>query len=98
MAIIMNVTTNSDLTVENAYIKVSDNININKDAVNRIAYFNVEVYKDADARNGGKSQIQDVELAKVYGFIYNITSTDNIIVQAYKYLKTLELFKDGVDC
>ena len=98
MALTLDISTTSGLTISGAYLKVSDNLNINKNISSRIVHFNIDAFKDSDARTGGKSQIQDVGLQTNYSFIYDITSTDNIIVQAYTYLKSLNTFKNALDC
>ncbi len=98
MALQMTISTKSGLTIENAYVKVSDNLNLNRSSNSRLGYFRLEVYKDTDSRTSGKAQIKDPDFKRFYCFKYDLESSYNAIAQAYNYLKTLDEFQAAIDC
>ncbi len=78
-------TKNTEEILENAYIKV-DNQNGNKTNV----HLEVGIY----TRKEGI-----LVFSSVYNFVPNIEdSAPNFIKQGYEYLKTLDEYKDTIDC
>lgn len=62
-------------------------------ATERTAHFTVRTYVDAAARAGHKQSISQSE----YSFTPDWESADNVLAQAYAYLKTLDAFDGAVD-
>ena len=58
-----------------------------------IANFTLKTYVDAAARTGHKEAISQSE----YMFTPDWESSDNVLAQAYTYLKTLDAFDGAVD-
>ena len=87
MALIKQIKTNHGLILENAYIKITKQTG-NKDNINII----VSIFKDKQSSDENKESITQY----VYNFTPNLE--ENFIKQGYEYLKTLNEFKNAVDC
>lgn len=90
MAISKNITLNNGLTVNNAYIRV-DTISGFKGGldISVNSYVSKEVFED------GQGYLEQ----KIYNFVPDVSDTAlNFIKQGYEYLKTLDEYKDTVDC
>ena len=87
MALSKLIETKQNISLENAYIKIIEQSG-NKENIN----IRVAIYKDKESCNSGMEFLEQI--------IYNFTPTleDNFIKQGYEYLKTLEDYKDSVDC
>jgi hypothetical protein len=83
MALQMTISTKSGLTIENAYVKVSDNLNLNRSSNSRLGYFRLEVYKDTDSRTSGKAQIKDPDFKR---FIVSNMILNQVIMQLHKLI------------
>lgn len=84
MALKKSISTIYGVTVDDAYIRVSDIRIINKAAL----AFNVCAYADIS-----KPAIQEAQVQCVYDL-----NGENPIAQAYAHLKTLPEFSDAADC
>ena len=62
-------------------------------ATERKAYFTLMTYVDQAARDGHSEAVARAE----YSFTPDWDSTDNVLTQAYAYLKTLDIFADAVN-
>jgi hypothetical protein len=60
---------------------------------NRTAVFTVKTYVDSAARTAHEEDISRTE----YSFTPDWTSSDNVLAQAYTYLKTLDAFDSATD-
>lgn len=58
-----------------------------------IANFTVKTYVDEAARTGHSQELTQTE----YSFTPDWTSSDNVLAQAYAYLKTLDAFDGATD-
>lgn len=76
---------NKVFLIENVYCKIN-NINGSKENIE----ISVDVYKD--------KEIKLLIERKTYSFIPSLDSPCNFIKQGYDYLKTLDEYKDAVDC
>lgn len=89
MAISKTIVLSSGLTVENAYIRIS-NIEGNKDSL----VFEIRGYASQQAYLDGKSYLD----YKKYSFVPSQSSiSDRWDKQAYEYLKTLDKYIGAVD-
>lgn len=84
MALTLDKTTSTGVTVNNAYCKVESISNLDKSMM----IINIEYKTSADAKPF------DTERKSVS---YNIDGL-NPIAQAYQYLKTLDEFSSAIDC
>jgi hypothetical protein len=60
---------------------------------NRTAHFTVKTYVDSAARTGHKEAISQSE----HSFTPDWEATENVLAQAYTYLKTLDAFDGATD-
>ena len=88
MALQLEYTTKHGFICENAYLKINYLSGLKDYSIS------VVIYKDAEARHSDKEIIGQA----VYSFSYNLNTLDNLLKQAYDYLKTLEEFSNSVDC
>lgn len=102
MAVLKNIITKSGIVINNSYIKVADYMELftNPETFEKVVRFTIDVWKDEETRrnfpdNKIKTKLENLNYE--YSFTYNITSTDNLITQAYCYLKTLPEWQDAVD-
>ncbi len=98
MALKMNVETYSGINITDAYIKLSDNINIRKaDTNNFIIDARIEVYINNTYKDNNLTKIKDVKFFDSYSIPYNLESVDNPLKQMYDYIKTLPEFENAID-
>jgi hypothetical protein len=81
--IMLKTNFDTDIVFQRAYIKVRS-VNMSKDA----AQINVDFYSDANGK------VVDM---KQYNFVASLNG-NNLIAQAYNYLKTLPEFAGATDC
>lgn len=62
-------------------------------ATDRQVFFTLLTYVDQDARDNHSEAVARAE----YSFTPDWDATDNVLAQAYAYLKTLDIFADAVD-
>lgn len=90
MALSKNIVLNNGLTVENAYIKI-DTVGGYKGGLD----ISVNSYISKDGFESGKGYLEQ----KIYNFVPSVEDTSlNFIKQGYEYIKTLDEYKDAVDC
>ena len=90
MALSKDVTLESGLIVENAYIRITE-IAGNKHQLNII----VNSYISQQAFQDGKTFLEQ----KLYSFTPSVEEgSPNFIKQGYEFLKTLKEYQDAVDC
>lgn len=63
-------------------------------AKDSVAHFTLLSYVDADAREAHSEAL----LRREFSFTPDWESTDNVLAQAYAYLKTTDEFGEAVDC
>lgn len=56
----------------------------------------ISIYSCEESRNTSKNPLVE-NLIQVYSFQYNLNSSDNIITQAYNYLKNLPEYEGCID-
>lgn len=88
MALQLEYTTKHGFVCENAYLKINYLSGLKDYSIS------VVIYKDAEARHSDKEIIGQ----EIYNFTYSFNSLDNVIKQAYDYLKTLPEYINTVDC
>ena len=88
MALQMEYTNEYGLTTQ-AYIKIDDLIWKKENTMLRI-----EVFANKQARNEDKRPLEMI----VEHFQPDLNSLDNLVKQAYTYLKTLPEFENAEDC
>ena len=104
MALTKQITLNSGITIENAYIKVFSITYFNNASYDSYVKFNVNIFFNQDARNQGKPEViafpyqVSGEDFDVY-FDFNVLkqAEKNIVSQAYEYLKSLSFYSDATD-
>lgn len=90
MALKKNIVLNNGLTINNAYIRI-DNVNGYKERL-EISVNSYLSYQSFEDSIGYLEQ-------KIYNFIPSVEdSSSNFIKQGYEYLKTLDEYKDAMDC
>jgi len=90
MAISKNINLNNGLEINDAYLRICL-LSGNKDNIN----INLCSYLSQEAFQQGKEWLE----IKEYNFVPITTDTSsNFIKQGYDYLKTLDEYKDSVDC
>lgn len=92
MALKKNLVLENGLTVNDSYIRV-ENVGGGKEG----AVIEVNCYLSQEAYKEGKKPVNPVPLN--YRFIPDCTDSGaNFIKQGYEYLKTLDEYKDAIDC
>ena len=87
MALSKLIKTKQNISLENAYIKIIEQSG-NKEKIN----IRVAIYKDKESSENGKEFLEQ----RIYSFVP--TLEENFIKQGYEHLKTLEEYKNSVDC
>lgn len=85
---IKNFETKFGIICPNAYAK------INYISGNNTFNFSLVIYTDEESRKNNKEIVDQ----KTYNFKFNLNSKDNIYIQAYNFLKSLDDFKNAMDC
>lgn len=89
MALILKKELENGITLNESYHKISS-ISCNSNVID----FNVEIYKDKEARENNKKVVE----CKNYRCSHDVTNTSvNSIRQAYEHLKTLDEYKLAID-
>ena len=83
MAIKCNITTQSGVTINEAYCRAID-FSVGKNQMS----FNLQIFADKE-----KQSIESDRLTAIYDL-----NGENPYVQAYKHLKTLQKFSGATDC
>lgn len=85
-----NMNLNNGLVLENCYVKV-ESVSGTKEDLS----FNMKIFVNEQARVNNKSWIDE----RQYNFTPDIgEDSENFIKQSYEYLKSLDDFKNSIDC
>ena len=90
MALSKTIKLSNGLEIKNAYIRI-DTVNGFKSGID----ISVNFYVSQEAFNNGQGYLEQ----RMYNFVPSVEDTaPNFIKQGYDYLKTLDEYKDAVDC
>lgn len=89
MALILKKELENGITLNESYHKISS-----VSCTSNVIDFNVEIYKDKEARENNKKAVE----IKSFRCSHDVTNTSvNSIKQAYEYLKTLDEYSNSID-
>lgn len=90
MALSKTIKLSNGLEIKDAYIRI-DTVNGFKNGID----ISVNFYVSQETFNNGQGYLEQ----RMYNFVPSVEDTaPNFIKQGYDYLKTLDEYKDAVDC